>query len=87
VTHESDESRVKSHGTELKEQYGRKNVDGGAGHWPVLDIQFEAGHLPAIYNAVRVTSEGFNIPTPLDVTSRWSSTWARTRSRGGHGAD
>ncbi len=35
---------------------------------PVLDIQFEAGHLPAIYNAVRVTSEGFNIPTPLDVT-------------------
>src|SRR6201997_407463 len=35
---------------------------------PVLDIQFDAGHLPAIYNAVRVTSEGFNIPTPLDVT-------------------
>ena len=36
---------------------------------PVLDIQFEAGHLPAIYNAVRITSEGFNIPTPLDVTA------------------
>src|ERR1700694_1727555 len=35
---------------------------------PVLDIQFEAGHLPAIYNAVRITSEGFNIPQPLDVT-------------------
>ena len=35
---------------------------------PVLDIQFEAGHLPAIYNAVRITSEGFNVPTPLDVT-------------------
>src|ERR1700682_2517791 len=35
---------------------------------PVLDIQFEAGHLPAIYNAVRITSEGFNIPVPLDVT-------------------
>ncbi|HXM90846.1 MAG TPA: hypothetical protein VN974_04830, partial [Candidatus Dormibacteraeota bacterium] len=29
---------------------------------PVLDIQFEAGHLPAIYNAVHITSEGFNIP-------------------------
>ncbi len=34
---------------------------------PVLDIQYEAGHLPAIYNAVRITSEGFNVPTPLDV--------------------
>ncbi len=36
---------------------------------PVLDIQFEAGHLPAIYNAVRVTSEGFQSPEPLDVTA------------------
>jgi F-type H+-transporting ATPase subunit beta len=36
---------------------------------PVLDVQFEAGHLPAIYNAVRVTSEGFNSPEPLDVTA------------------
>src|ERR1700688_5117657 len=35
---------------------------------PVLDIQFEAGHLPAIYNAVRITSEGFDVPEPLDVT-------------------
>ena len=34
---------------------------------PVLDVQFEAGHLPAIYNAVRITSEGFNVPEPLDV--------------------
>src|SRR3974390_3315804 len=36
---------------------------------PVLDVQFDAGHLPAIYNAVRVTSEGFNSPEPLDVTA------------------
>ncbi len=35
---------------------------------PVLDIQFEAGHLPAIYNAVRITSDGYNLPEPLDVT-------------------
>src|ERR1700676_3486972 len=35
---------------------------------PVLDIQFAAGHLPAIYNAVRITSEGFNVPEPMDVT-------------------
>src|SRR5215510_8594657 len=36
---------------------------------PVLDIQFEGGHLPAIYNALRVTSDGFNLPEPLDVTA------------------
>src|SRR5262249_11240440 len=36
---------------------------------PVLDIQFEDGHLPAIYNSVRVTSEGYNLPEPLDVTA------------------
>src|SRR5712691_5604350 len=36
---------------------------------PVLDIRFEAGHLPAIYNAVRITSEGFHLPEPLDVTA------------------
>src|SRR6266403_2013842 len=35
---------------------------------PVLDVQFEAGHLPAIYNAVRITSEGFKVPEPIDVT-------------------
>src|SRR5213080_5289975 len=36
---------------------------------PVLDIQFEEGHLPAIYNAVRVTSDGYDLPEPLDVTA------------------
>ncbi len=46
----------------------------GVGHvvqviGPVMDIQFEAGHLPAIFNAVRITSEGYSLPTPLDVTA------------------
>jgi F-type H+-transporting ATPase subunit beta len=36
---------------------------------PVLDIQFEADSLPAIYNAVQITGEGFNLPEPLDVTA------------------
>src|ERR1700739_562272 len=36
---------------------------------PVMDIQYEAGHLPAIYSAVRITSEGFSLPEPLDVTA------------------
>src|SRR6202008_1152219 len=35
---------------------------------PVLDVKFEAGHLPAIYNAVRITSDGYNLPEPIDVT-------------------
>jgi F-type H+-transporting ATPase subunit beta len=36
---------------------------------PVLDVQFESGHLPSIYNAVRITSEGFNVSEPIDVTA------------------
>ena len=34
---------------------------------PAVDIQFEGGHLPQIFNAVRITSEGFDVPEPLDV--------------------
>ena len=34
---------------------------------PVIDVQFAEHHLPEIYDAVRISSEGFNIPTPLDV--------------------
>ncbi len=33
---------------------------------PVIDVQFEGGHVPAIYNAVRVTSEGFDTSIPID---------------------
>ena len=35
---------------------------------PVIDLQFEDGHVPAIYNAVKVTSEGFDTPVPVDIT-------------------
>ncbi len=34
---------------------------------PVVDIEFEEKHLPTIYNAVRITSEGFNVPVPIEV--------------------
>jgi F-type H+-transporting ATPase subunit beta len=34
---------------------------------PVIDAQFEEGHLPPIYNAIRVTSEGFDVPYPIDI--------------------
>ena len=34
---------------------------------PVLDVEFGEGHLPPIYQALRVTSEGFDVPTPIDL--------------------
>src|SRR5579864_6910277 len=34
---------------------------------PVVDVQFEEGHLPLIHSAVRITSEGFDIPEPLEI--------------------
>jgi hypothetical protein len=39
---------------------------------PAIDIQFPEGHIPAILTAIRVTSEGFNVPTPGSL--RWRST-------------
>ena len=34
---------------------------------PVIVAAFESGHLPPIYNALRVTSEGFKVPNPIDL--------------------
>jgi F-type H+-transporting ATPase subunit beta len=34
---------------------------------PAVDVQFEEVHMPPIYQALRVTSEGFTVPTPVDV--------------------
>ena len=34
---------------------------------PAVDVQFSESALPPIYSALRVTSEGFNVPHPLDV--------------------
>ncbi len=34
---------------------------------PVIDVEFEAGHLPEIYNALRVVSDGTGGTTELDV--------------------
>ena len=49
-----------------------ENKAKGTGHvvqviGPVLDIQFEEHQLPEIYNAVRVTSEGFKTTAPIDL--------------------
>jgi F-type H+-transporting ATPase subunit beta len=34
---------------------------------PAVDIQFAEGHVPIIYTAIRITSEGFNVPEPIDI--------------------
>jgi F-type H+/Na+-transporting ATPase subunit beta len=36
---------------------------------PVVDLEFLEGHLPLIHNAVHITSEGFNVPEPLDIVA------------------
>jgi len=34
---------------------------------PVVDVEFKGMQLPEIYNAIRITSEGFETPTPVDI--------------------
>jgi F-type H+-transporting ATPase subunit beta len=34
---------------------------------PAVDVQFEEATMPPIYQALRVTSDGFQVPTPIDV--------------------
>src|SRR6201995_4214846 len=34
---------------------------------PAVDVQFEESHMPPIYQALRITSEGFTVPSPVDV--------------------
>src|SRR3954453_1627468 len=34
---------------------------------PAVDVQFEEATMPPIYQALRVTSDGFNVPAPINV--------------------
>ena len=34
---------------------------------PAVDIEFEEGQQPPIYQALHITSKGFNVPVPIDV--------------------
>src|SRR5579872_5195101 len=34
---------------------------------PAVDVEFEEATMPPIYEALRVTSEGFNVPVPINV--------------------
>src|SRR4249919_3469832 len=34
---------------------------------PAVDVEFPEGHIPVIRTAVRIISEGFDVPTPIDI--------------------
>src|SRR6202142_2521246 len=34
---------------------------------PAVDCEFPEGHIPLVHTAIRVTSEGFNVPEPIDI--------------------
>src|SRR6202162_2932757 len=34
---------------------------------PAVDVEFPEGQIPVIRTAVRITSEGFNVPTPINI--------------------
>ena len=34
---------------------------------PVIDVEFDAQHLPPIYQALRIVSDGFDVPNPIDI--------------------
>ena len=34
---------------------------------PAVDVQFEEATMPPIYQALRVTDDGFTVPTPINV--------------------
>ncbi len=34
---------------------------------PAVDVQFDEAHMPPIFQALQVNSDGFNVPTPIDV--------------------
>ncbi len=48
---------------------------------PVIDVEFEENYLPPIYQAVRVTSEGFDVPEPIDIVCEVENHLGESRVR------
>ncbi|MDE2665261.1 MAG: F0F1 ATP synthase subunit beta [Acidobacteriota bacterium] len=48
---------------------------------PVVDVAFEEQKLPPIYSAVRITSEGFDVPDPIDVIAEVQQHLGESRVR------
>src|SRR6201997_3577794 len=34
---------------------------------PAVDVEFPEGHIPVIRTAIRITSEGYKVPDPIDI--------------------
>src|ERR1700677_262540 len=34
---------------------------------PAVDCQFPEGQIPEVYTAIRIVSEGFDVPEPIDI--------------------
>src|SRR5260370_41381445 len=34
---------------------------------PAVDCEFPEGQIPEVHTAIRITSDGFNVPTPIDI--------------------
>jgi len=62
---EKKESKIKKEKSEKEksERVGRVVQVIG----PVVDVEFKGIELPEIYNALRITSEGFDTPAPVDI--------------------
>ncbi len=48
---------------------------------PVVDVEFTEENLPAIHNAVRITSQGFEVPVPIDVIAEVEQHLGEGRAR------
>lgn len=48
---------------------------------PVVDVEFEGGYLPPIYQALRIVSEGFDVPQPIDVVAEVQQHLGEGRAR------
>ena len=48
---------------------------------PVVDVAFDEQKLPPIYSAVRITSEGFDVPDPIDVIAEVQQHLGESRVR------
>jgi F-type H+-transporting ATPase subunit beta len=60
---EEKDVKAKARPEEKKEKTGKVIQVIG----PVVDVEFKGNELPEIYNAIQITSEGFDVPTPVDI--------------------
>jgi len=48
---------------------------------PVVDVEFDEASLPPIYQAIRIVSEGFDVPEPIDIVVEVQQHLGEARAR------